>query len=126
LTNEDGSLYRDYTKQDINLMYGRPADWEPPPPEPVVIVDTPVATPDPNWVNPTVSNGNPSYTGKMCYAGVDYVHIDHNGWAGGSDCRSRIMGNVFELDWSGPNEPFACPMMYCQSKNDQSRIRMNQ
>lgn len=126
LFNEDGSLYKDYTKQDINLMYGRPADWEPEQVVHIPVANVPDVIPDPNWIDPRIQNGSPSYTGKLCYAGVDYIHIDSNGWAGASDCRSRALGNIFDLDWSAPSDAFECPMMYCHSKNDRDRIRVNQ
>ena len=54
------------------------------------------------------------------------MHIDVKGWARGSDCNGRNLGNVFEPEWLPPDSSFACPMMFCRSNNDKRNIRINQ
>ena len=120
----DYSLWHGYTREDINLMAGRRADED----APIVHFDGPALKPPSGPVyqdltKPPVDN-TPSYTGKMCFAGVDVLYIDHKGWAKGSDCNSRNIGNVFETDWSAPNGPHACSITYCRSSNDRQKIRI--
>jgi organic radical activating enzyme len=131
LREQNWTMSSKYTLRDLNIYYGRPEDWEPPPPAPPPPpkpVDTsgPHAPPpvDPQWVDPRQGNGNPSYTGKSCYAGVDYLYIDSKGFAHGSDCGGRDIGNVFNPEWLPPDEPFACPMLFCHSENDRRNIRI--
>ncbi len=111
-----------YSMKDINLIAGRPEDWTPPPPPPV----DPNA-PDPIWVDPRIIQ-NPEfvYTGRQCFAGVDYLFIGGKGWASASDCGGRDLGNVFDANWTAPETSFACPMFQCLSDNDKSKIRVNQ
>lgn len=123
-------LHEKYSLRDLNLIYGRPEDWTPPPPappsKPVVTTVTTVQTakPDPFWVDPRISNGSPSYTGKVCWAGVDWLVIDSKGFTKGSECGGRDIGNVFDHDWLPPDIPFTCPMMYCHHRSDRDNIRI--
>jgi MoaA/NifB/PqqE/SkfB family radical SAM enzyme len=124
LSNTDYSLWQGYTREDINLMAGRRADED----APVVHSSGPVLEPVKGPVyqdltKPPVDN-TPSYTGKMCFAGVDILYIDHNGWAKGSDCNSRSIGNVFETSWLAPDGPHACSITYCRSSKDRRTIRI--
>jgi organic radical activating enzyme len=105
-----------YSKKDNNLIRGLPEDYEDPPaPEPVYIP-----------LNEPPKDDSPSYTGKLCYAGIDILTIDHKGFVVASDCGGRPSGNVFESEWSAPDGPFACPMLWCRSIDDRERIRVNQ
>jgi organic radical activating enzyme len=124
LLNEQGGSIEKYSMRDLNIYYKRPEDWTPPPPPPPVPRDPNL--PDPAWVDPRIDDGAPVYTGKPCWAGVDYMHIDVKGWAKGSDCNGRDLGNVFEPGWLPPDLSFACPMMFCRSNNDKRNIRINQ
>ena len=116
LKTEDGNWWPQYSKKDINLIRGLPEDFEDPPyVEPAYVP-----------LNEPPKDDSPSYTGKLCYAGVDILQIDHRGFATGSDCGGRPIGNVFEDGWSAPNGPFACTMLWCRSENDRNNIRVNQ
>jgi hypothetical protein len=77
-------------------------------------------------LNKPPKDDSPSYTGKLCYAGIDILNVDHRGFVTASDCGGRSSGNVFEAGWTAPTDPFACPMLWCRSKNDRERIRINQ
>ena len=116
LNNADNSLWSGYSKKDKNLIRGLPEDYEDPPyVEPAYVP-----------LNEPPKDDSPSYTGKLCYAGVDTLRIDHKGFAVGSECGGRDIGNVFEENWTAPNGPFACPMFWCRSANDRNTIRVNQ
>ena len=119
LRQENWSLSKDYSLRDLNIYHGRAEDWIPP-----KSIDDKTPKPDPKWRDPTVGNGSPSYTGKPCYAGVDYISIDSRGFAQSSDCGGRDIGNVFALDWRPPDQAFACTMLYCHSANDRKYIRI--
>jgi organic radical activating enzyme len=111
-----GAFWSGYSYVDINRILGRPDDYvEPPPPPPKQIyVDL---SKDPE-------DDSPSYTGLGCYAGVDNIYISHKGYASGSDCGGRDLGNVFNADWAAPDSAFACPINFCRSSNDQKRLRV--
>jgi len=113
MTNSTGGPHEKYTMKDLNIFYGRPEDWVPPPAEP-----TPV------WVDPRIQNGSPVYTGKQCWAGVDYLYIDSKGFPKGSECGGRDMKNVFDPDWTPEFTSFACPMMFCHHDFDRNNIRI--
>lgn len=113
-------LISGYSAGEINLMFGRPEDWVPPPPPPI----DPNA-PDPNWVDPNLDDGSPKNLGYTCYAGVDYLYISHQGYVSGSDCGGRSGGNVYDADWQPYDAPFSCPMFFCKSDQDKRRIRIN-
>lgn len=129
LLGDYGQLHEKYSLRDLNIIYGRPEDWEPPPPPPLPPpppADAPPAPPpkDPRWVDPRLSNGNPSYTGKQCWAGVDWLYIDSKGFAKGSECGGREIGNVFDSGWTPPDISFACPMLFCHHQSDRTNIRI--
>ena len=117
-----GVYWSGYSMGDMNILNGLPEDWVPPPPPP-----KDPNQPDPVWVDPRVIQ-NPEfvYTGKQCFAGVDYIFIGSRGFASASDCGGRELGNVFKNDWIAPDTSFACNMMQCLSENDRTRIRVNQ
>jgi hypothetical protein len=111
-----GDFWDGYSSIDINRINGRPDDWEPTPSPPQEQVYE-----DPRI--PPVDN-TPSYTGKGCYAGIDYLYISHKGYANGSDCGGRDIGNVFDEKWIAPSEIFTCNMNYCRSESDRRRLRV--
>lgn len=116
LKTSKGDWWPEYTRKDINLIRGLPEDYEDPPyvPPPYVPLNEPP------------KDNSPSYTGKLCYAGIDVLLIDHKGFVVSSDCGGRPSGNIFEEGWKAPDAPFACPMLWCRSSNDRERIRINQ
>jgi len=126
LSDEYNQTISNYSLLDYNIYYRRPEDWAPPPPpslEPEAAVDSmPPSTPV--WVDPRIDDGAPKYTGKPCYAGVDYLYIDSKGFASGSDCGGRMIDNVFSDGWTPPDMPFPCPMLFCRSHNDYQNIRI--
>ena len=117
-----GDWWNLYSQRDINLLRGLPEDYVEPPPIPV----DPNAI-DPNWVDPSIIK-DPEwvYTGKQCFAGVDYLYIGAKGFASASNCGGRDLGNVFKNDWQAPDASFACPMFQCVHESDRTRIRVNQ
>jgi organic radical activating enzyme len=116
LKNSDGGDWSAYSKKDKNQINFLPDDYEEPP-----RVEAPYVP-----LNEPPKDNSPSYTGKLCYAGIDLIRIDHRGFANGSDCGGRPIGNVFESVWEAPNGPFACPMLWCRSHSDRNEIRVNQ
>jgi len=117
LINEDGSNWSGYSRKDINLIQHLPEDYI----ENAVKFD-PVYIP----LNEPPKDNSPSYTGKQCYAGVDYLFITNKGYAIGSECGARDIGNVFDPNWQAPNSSFACPMLWCRSPGDKARLRIDQ
>ena len=117
-----GDWWQGYSTRDINLIRGLPEDYEEPP---IPIADP--SLPDPNWVDPSIIK-DPEwvYTGKQCFAGVDYLYISAKGFASASDCGGRDLGNVFKNDWQAPDTSFACPMFQCVHESDRTKIRVNQ
>jgi organic radical activating enzyme len=110
------SFWSRYSKKDINLIKHLPEDYEDPPYVPPAYV----------FLNEPPKDDSPSYTGKLCYAGVDTLQIDHKGFCVGSECGGRVIGNIFEDGWQVPDGPFPCPMFWCRSPNDRTKIRVNQ
>ncbi len=120
LRNSDGgSLWDGYSQKDLNLINGQDEDWVPPPPPPI----DPNA-PDPAWIDPRIIN-NPEhvYTGRQCFAGVDYIFIGGKGWVSSSLCGGRDLGNIFDKNWVAPDTSFACPMIQCMHESDRQKIR---
>jgi len=124
LTNDarGGNEFWDgYSAKEKLKLAGLPEDWQP--------VEEPKDpnAPDPNWVDPRIIR-NPEfvYTGKQCYAGVDYIFIGAKGFASASSCGGRDIGNVFAADWQAPESSFACPMLQCANERDRKIIRVNQ
>ena len=113
LNESSGGPLENYSMADINIFYDRPEDWVPPP--------TP---PEPVWIDPRIANGDPSYTGKPCWAGVDWLYIDSKGFAKGSECGGRDIGNVFDSNWTPPDSAFSCPMMFCHHQHDRDNIKI--
>lgn len=123
------NYWEGYAQSDINLIEGRRADQDPVKYEVKYDVkQTAVIIPDSTYVDlsKVPTDGSPSYTGKLCYAGIDYLEINSKGFVSGSKCRGRTMGNIFEEGWRPAGVPFACPMLFCRDKDDQTNIRMNQ
>lgn len=114
LKGQYGDMWGGYSTKDKNLINNLPEDYVPPPYVPPPYV--PLNEPPPD--------NSPSYTGKSCYAGVDILKIDHKGFAKGSECGGRPIGNVFEPDWQAPDGPFACPMLWCRIPADRSTLRI--
>jgi len=116
LRTENGFFWPQYSKKDINLIRGLPEDYEDPPYVPPVYIP----------LNEPPKDDSPSYTGKLCYAGIDILSIDHKGFVTSSECGGRPSGNIFEQGWAAPDGPFACTMLWCRSQNDRNNIRVNQ
>jgi MoaA/NifB/PqqE/SkfB family radical SAM enzyme len=115
LRKTNGGFLSTYSSKDKNLIRYLPEDYAEP-----VEISIPYVP-----LNEAPTDDSPSYTGKTCYAGIDTLQIDHKGFASGSECGSRYIGNVFDPQWEAPNEPFACPMLWCRSENDRNNIRVN-
>lgn len=113
-----------YSPGELNLMNGLPEDYIPPPPPPPPPIDP--NAPDPNWKDPNIppSPTEQQSLGRECYAGADYMYISHKGYATGSDCGGRSLGNVFDADWEPVSTSFTCPMFWCHSQNDKKKIRI--
>jgi len=62
---------------------------------------------------------NPSYTGKLCNVGIEFLNISHTGWAMGSDCNNQPLGNIWHEGWRPPMQPQICTMQACMSPSDQ-------
>jgi hypothetical protein len=116
LKNEDGNnFWSGYSIKDINLIQGLPEDYRVP-----VVIQAPVYIP----LNEPPKDNSPSYTGKQCYAGIDFLRISHKGFASGSECGGRDIRNVFDENWQAPDLSFACPMLWCRSAVDRHKIRV--
>jgi organic radical activating enzyme len=63
---------------------------------------------------------NPSYTGKLCNVGIEFLNISHTGWATGSDCNNQPLGNIWHDGWKPPMQPQICTMQACMSPSDRS------
>lgn len=117
LLTETGMHIGNYSLADLNIFYERDENWVPPE------ASAPTA---PVWVDPRIDDGAPVYTGKPCWAGVDYLYISSKGFTSGSECGGRDIGNVFEPGWVPPDTAFSCPMLFCRSNFDKQNIRINQ
>jgi organic radical activating enzyme len=107
----DQGLWTGYAKSDIIEILGYEPEeqlQEPPP-----------------WVNPSSDDGSPSFTGKSCSAGIDYLRIDHAGFSTGSFCGDRPSGNVFDLEWEPPSSLHTCGMIWCKNQQDRSKLRID-
>jgi MoaA/NifB/PqqE/SkfB family radical SAM enzyme len=111
-----GDFWNMYSTIDINRILGRPDNWEP---EPVVHTE-------PVYEDPRIPpvDDTPSYTGLGCYTGIDHLYISHKGYASGSDCGGRDIGNVFHDNWQAPDKIFTCNMNYCRSDKDRRLLRV--
>ena len=121
LQDVDGQTHRGYSQLDENRIYGRPDDWKPAP-----IVRDP-NKPNPNYIDlRIVNNTDPVYTGKPCYAGVDWLYINPKGFASYSQCGGRNEHfNVFDPAWQPPGNSFPCTVNQCRSEQDRTKIRIN-
>lgn len=66
-----------------------------------------------------VYSSNPSYSGQMCNAGIEYLFIGGQGWASGSHCGNESYGNIWHTDWAPPMQPQKCGMLACIHSADQ-------
>ena len=64
-------------------------------------------------------NSNPSYSGQMCNASVEFLHIGAQGWATGSLCGNRSLGNVWKEGWQPSIFSQQCTMLSCIHESDQ-------
>jgi organic radical activating enzyme len=110
-----GPFWSAYSSVDVNRILGRADDYVDPPAPPAETKYVDFSMPP--------DDDSPSYTGLGCYAGVDDIYISHKGFASGSECGGRDMGNVFDANWQAPDNPFICPMNYCRSSNDRKKLR---
>ena len=62
---------------------------------------------------------NPSYTGKFCNMGIEYLYIGNQGWVSGATCNNRPLGNIWHEGWAPPNTPHRCGMIACRDSGDQ-------
>lgn len=127
--NNLNNYWQGYAQSDINLIEGRRADEDPVKYEVKhEVKQTAAIIPDSTYVDlsKAPTDQSPSYTGKLCYAGIDYLEINSKGFVSGSKCRGRTMGNIFEEAWRLADSPFACPMLFCRESDDRTNIRMNQ
>lgn len=120
LHEPDGKLYRGYTQIDENRIHGLEDDFVPTP-----VVYNP-NLPDPNYIDLTVVNKqDPVYTGSPCYAGVDWLYINHKGFVSYSQCGGRNEHfNAFDPEWSPPSSSFSCNVNQCRHEADRSKIRI--
>ena len=63
---------------------------------------------------------NPSYSGKLCNAGIERLHIGPQGWVSGSQCNNMSLGNIWKPDWKPLVGPQTCTMQACTHPSDQS------
>ena len=68
---------------------------------------------------------SPSFTDMLCNAGIDVLNISHEGWATGSNCNNRPLGNIWDDNFQLPNDPHKCTMMSCSSSSDQQILKFN-
>jgi hypothetical protein len=66
-----------------------------------------------------VQNANPKYFGKLCNAGIEKLFISHNGYASGSTCGNKSLGNIWDQGWAPPSDPQICGMLACINPSDQ-------
>lgn len=120
LYDNDGRLHQQYTSIDENRIYGRNDDYV------NVPVTIPVGAPDPNYISLAVVNKtDPVYTGKPCYAGIDWMQINAKGFVSYSQCGGRTEHyNIFDTNWQPPAQPFPCNINQCRSSQDRSKIRV--
>jgi organic radical activating enzyme len=120
LRDANGDLYRGYSQLDDNRIHGRVDDFKS---EPVIINPN---VPDPRYIDlRIVNNTDPVYTGQDCYAGVDWIYINHKGFVSYSQCGGRNEHlNAFDPEWQPPASAFPCTVNQCRSHSDRSKIRI--
>jgi MoaA/NifB/PqqE/SkfB family radical SAM enzyme len=62
---------------------------------------------------------NPSYSGKLCNAGIEQLHIGPQGWVSGSSCGNSSLGNIWKEGWMPLVAPQICTMQACVHPEDQ-------
>ena len=130
-----------YTTDELNKIsfWNRPLGKRvitPPPPAPVIVPSTPPSTPPPPVLSELAKekiqfekttwdqryqqkHDNPfKFTGQLCNAGVESLHISHGGWASGSFCGNQSLGNIWEPNWTINVAPQTCTMLSCTSNHD--------
>lgn len=70
-------------------------------------------------------SNSPSFTGMLCNTGIDALRISYDGWATGSDCNNRPLGNIWHSTFQLPNDPHKCSKIACISASDQKIIKFN-
>ena len=121
LLSPGGQDYKGYTQVDLNRINGMPDDWEP---EPVFLDPN---LPPPNYIDLSViTDTSLVYTGKPCYAGVDWININHKGFVQYSHCNGRNESlNAFNPEWQPPSTHFPCNINQCRSEQDRTKIRIH-
>jgi organic radical activating enzyme len=66
-----------------------------------------------------ILNANPSYTGKLCNVGIEFIRINHGGWVAGSYCNTAHLGNLWNGTLNLPKGPQPCKMISCINHEDQ-------
>jgi hypothetical protein len=114
LFENDGRLHLGYSLLDENRIFGKPDDCI-------------TERYQPQYIDLSVINAtDPVYTGKPCYAGVDWLSINPNGFASYGQCGGRNEHyNVFDPNWQPPNSWFNCTVNQCRSDQDRRKIRIN-
>lgn len=62
---------------------------------------------------------SPSFTGKLCNVGIEYIHISPEGWVSGSSCNNSPLGNLYNGSLSLPTAASICKMQACINGSDQ-------
>ena len=70
-------------------------------------------------------NINPSYTGKLCNVGIEFLRINNAGWVSGSFCNTAHLGNLWNGTLQLPNGPQPCKMLSCINLEDQKITKFN-
>jgi organic radical activating enzyme len=134
-----------YTTNELNKIsfWNRPLNnrviTPPPPPRPIATPDStaPVLKPPPvlsdlakekikfettTWNDRyKESHNNPfKFTGQLCNAGVESLHISHGGWVSGSYCGNQSMGNIWQSGWYPSIFPQKCTMLSCAVEFDRT------
>lgn len=63
---------------------------------------------------------SPKFTGQLCNAGVERLHIGHLGWVSGSCCGNQSMGNIWQSGWYPSISPQKCSMLSCAVEFDRT------
>lgn len=97
-----------YTNDQISIMKG------------VKIVE-PIETKPINWeIQKKVYQQAPSFNGMMCMYGIEYLHINQDGWVKGGHCNNIYLGNIWHVDWKPPFSAAKCGMTNCLDPFDQT------
>lgn len=137
--SRDGGMFG-YTEDQLLLMSGIkpqpkieiPVEKPKPMPKPIADVK-PISKPLPPLIKEKqdfetksyverkqeIKNSSPSYTGKLCNVGIEYLIITHLGWVKGSNCNNQPLGNIWQENWSPPSGPQVCTMQACTHPSDQ-------